>query len=85
MIFKLQLALFKPAQLQFILPSGENNGINHRIEVAMLDFQFNNTPLYVFRLEHRHVVAPREKFHKYIKMPFVRVLFEVNQYPRQTV
>lgn len=62
MILELQFAFFQSTQLQFILPSGENNGVYHRIQVAMLDFQFDNTPLYVFRLEYGHVVAPREKF-----------------------
>jgi hypothetical protein len=62
MVFELQFAFFQSAQLQFILSSGKNNGVNHRIQVAMFDFQFDNTPLYVFRLEHGHVIAPGVKF-----------------------
>jgi hypothetical protein len=60
-ILQLQLSLFQPAQLQLVVHRVEDERIDHHIQVTMLDFQFDNALLYIFRMGHDHFVTFRIK------------------------
>jgi PPM family protein phosphatase len=56
-ILQLQLSLFQPAQLQLVVHRVEDERIDYHIKVTMLDFQFDNALLYIFRMGHGHFVT----------------------------
>lgn len=52
MILQLQFTLFQTSQLQFIAQHVCRQKCNHRIKIAVLDFEFDNTLLDVCRRGH---------------------------------
>jgi hypothetical protein len=57
MVLQLQLALFQAPQLQLLMIHVARQYIDHRIEVAMFNLQFDDAALYVFSLRSRHCQA----------------------------
>jgi hypothetical protein len=52
MILQLEFALFQASQLQFVVARVMGQKFDHRVQVAMFDFQLDNAPLYIFRRDH---------------------------------
>src|SRR5690606_808883 len=55
-VLQLQLALLQAAQLQFFMPAVTDQGFDRGIEIAMLDFEFDNPALDVLRRVYCHSV-----------------------------
>src|SRR5450830_146845 len=69
MVFQLQLAFLQTAQLQFLMTGSLRKQVDHRIQVTMLDFQFDNAALYIFAVRHGHDVASIAKLADGCKQP----------------
>jgi hypothetical protein len=54
MIFQLQLAFLQPPQLQLFMMSTLREQVDHRIQIPVFDFQFNNAALYILAMRHGH-------------------------------
>jgi hypothetical protein len=52
MILQLQLAFFQAPQLELVVTRIMHQKFDDRVQIAMLDFQFDNAPLQVFRRDH---------------------------------
>ena len=52
MIFQLQFSLLQPPQLQSLMANIADQGFDHRIQIAMFHFKFDDAALNVFGRNH---------------------------------